>query len=314
MRPERADAEAGRPLAEATVGAYIQTMEPTLEPKTRAVFNLALRALVSERGRFLVAGAFALNHHTGIWRNTKDLDIFCKPEDAGPILDILARAGFATHIEERHWLGKAVKDGVLVDLIWGGGNWQAKVDAHWFDHATVGNVAGVEVPIAPAEDIILSKAWVAGRERYDGADISHLIRACGKTFDWDDLVARFGDHFMLLLQYLVLYRFVYPEERDVVPARLIHDLASRVGTDAEIADGLSFRGPLVDRYAYLHDLRHEGLADPREEIARRAGHAVADVTRRRELDGAAFDLGIPYRGAATDADAEVEAEHAKSAT
>jgi hypothetical protein len=289
-------------------------MDPTLDAKTRAVFNEALRALVAAKGRFLVAGAFALNHHTGIWRNTKDLDIFCRPEDAKANLDILARVGFETHIEEKHWLGKAIKNGVLVDLIWGGGNWQASVDAHWFDHATVGTVADVRVPIAPAEDIILSKAWVAGRERYDGADICHLIRACGRGFDWDDLVARFGDHFMLLLQYLILYRFVYPDARDTVPASLIQDLAARVGTAAEIADGLSFRGPLVDRYAYLHDLRHEGMADPREEIARRGGHAIADVTRRRELDGAAFDLGIPYRGAATDADAEVEAAQAKSAT
>ena len=288
-------------------------MEPTLDPKTRAVFQDALRALVSERARFLVAGAFATNFHCGIWRNTKDLDVFCEPAAAGRILDILARSGFATHIEERHWLGKATQNGVLVDVIWGCGNWAGYVDEHWFDHASIGPVAGVEVPIAPAEDIILSKAWVAGRERYDGADICHLIHACGRDFDWDDLVARFGVHWQLLLQYLVLYRFVYPEEREIVPASLIRELASRVGTDDELADGLSFRGPLVDRYAYLHDLRHDGLADPREEIARRAGHAVADVTRRRELDGAAFDLGIPYRGAATDADAEVQAAQAKPA-
>ena len=31
---------------------------------------------------FLVAGAFATNHHTGFWRNTKDLDIFCEPSSA----------------------------------------------------------------------------------------------------------------------------------------------------------------------------------------------------------------------------------------
>ncbi len=288
-------------------------MEPTLDPPTRQVFQEALRALVSERARFLVAGAFATNHHTGIWRNTKDLDVFCEPAWAGRILDVLARAGFATHVEEKHWLGKATRSGVLVDVIWGSGNWAAAVDDHWFDHASIGSVVGVEVAIAPAEDIILSKAWVAGRERYDGADIAHLIRACGATFDWDDLVVRFGDHWMLLLQYLVLFRFVYPEERDIVPARIIHELAARVGTDAEVADGLKFRGPLVDRYAYLHDIRHEGRVDPREEVARRGGHSVADVIRRRELDSAAFDRGLPYKAATVDIDALLAEEELKTA-
>ncbi len=96
----------------------------------------------------------------------------------------------------------------------------------------------------------------------------------------------------------MLYRFVYPEERDVVPAQLIRDLSARIGTDAELADGLRFRGPLVDRYAYLHDLRVDGRPDPREEIARRHGLPVADVVRRRALDSDAFDRGVPYRRAA----------------
>jgi hypothetical protein len=283
-------------------------MEPTLDEDTRLSFQLALSALLAERAQFLVAGAFATNHHTGLWRDTKDMDVFCKPSWAGRVLDILARAGFAARVEEQHWLGKATKAGVLVDVIWGSGNWAGPVDDHWFEHARVGHVIGVEVPIASAEDIILSKAWVAGRERYDGADICHLIRSCGRDFDWDDLVSRFGVHWELLLQYLVLYRFVYPDDRNIVPPSLVRELAGRIGTDAEIADGLSFRGPLVDRYAYLHDLRHEGRVDPREEMARRAGLPVADVARRRQLDTAAFDRGIPYRHAALSADEALRAE------
>src|SRR5262249_17988267 len=227
-----------------------------------------------------------------------DLDVFCEPPWAARILDVLADAGFTTYVQEKHWLGKARKDGALVDVIWGCGNWMARVDEHWFEFASLGQVVGMEGAIAPAEDIILSKAWVAGRERYDGADICHLIRARGRTIDWDDLVARFGDHWELLLQYLILYRFVYPEERDVVPAELVRQLAARIGTDAEIADGLAFRGPLVDRYAYLHDLLHDGRPDPREEIAGRAGLPVADVALRRALDAAAFERGDPYRKAA----------------
>jgi hypothetical protein len=276
--------------------ASIRSVEPTLDLATRTVFRDALEALVASNVKFLVAGAFATNFHTGFWRNTKDLDIFCRPEDGKHVLAVLEKAGFETCVEEKHWLGKAKKDGACVDVIWGGGNWCTFVDEHWFELASPGSVLDIPVLIAPAEDIILSKAWVAGRERYDGTDIAHLIRARGKHFDWDDLVTRFGDHWALLLQYLVLYRFVYPEERDTVPARVIHELAARIGTDAEIADGLQFRGPLVDRYGYLYDLRHEGRTDPRVEIARRAGHPEADVHRRRQLDEEAFEDGWIYGG------------------
>jgi hypothetical protein len=270
-------------------------VEPTLDPHTRGIFREALKALLGGETRFLVGGAFATHCHTGIWRNTKDLDVFCEPDRAEQVLGLLADAGFQTRVEEKHWLGKAFRQGVLVDVIWGGGNWATFVDDHWFARAIPGSILDVPVLIAPAEDMILSKAWVAGRERHDGTDICHLIRARGRDFDWDDVVARFGHHWQLLLHYLILFRFVYPEERDIVPLRVIRDLASRIGTDAELADGLPFRGPLVDRYGYLQVMRDEGLPDPGKELARRNGHDPADVERRRELDRAALEQGSPYR-------------------
>ena len=46
------------------------------------------------------------------------------------------------------------------------------------------NVLGVIVRLSPAEEMIWSKAFIMERERYDGADISHLIRACQGRLDW----------------------------------------------------------------------------------------------------------------------------------
>ncbi len=283
-------------------------MEPTLARETAAVFRKALRALVDADVPFVVAGAFAVNHYTGIWRNTKDLDLFCEPRHAGAALDALAGAGFSTHVREKHWLGKAVLRGQVVDVIWGGGNWATVVDDHWFTHAERGRTLGVDVMMAPPEDLVLSKAYVAGRERYDGADIMHLIRARGDRFDWKRLVARFGDHWALLLHYLILYRFVYPRERELAPIGLIRKLARKLGSAAETADGLPFRGVLLDRYAYLHDLRHEGLADPGVAIAERGGHDIAAVRRRRTLDARAFDAGKIYRPNGADQDELEELE------
>jgi hypothetical protein len=45
-------------------------------------------------------------------------------------------------------------------------------------------VLGVPVRLCPPEEIIWSKAFIMERERYDGADISHLIRACQGRLDW----------------------------------------------------------------------------------------------------------------------------------
>ena len=49
------------------------------------------------------------------------------------------------------------------------------------------------------------------RERYDGADIVHLLHACSAQFDWHRLLERFGAHWRVLLHYLILFGFVYPQ-------------------------------------------------------------------------------------------------------
>jgi hypothetical protein len=250
-------------------------VKPQLQESDARVFAEALDVLEAAGVRTMIGGAFALNHYVGLWRDTKDLDIFCERGEGIRALHALGARGFHTRVEEAHWLGKAIKDGRLVDLIWGGGIWATFVDAGWLERAAAGRLLGRQVLFCAPEDIILSKAYVAGRERYDGTDISHLIRACGPGFDWDAMVERFGDHWPLL------------------------QVAARIGTADEIADSLTFRGPLVDSYGYFHDLDVEGRPDPREDMARRAGLDIDAVAQRRDLDRAALDSGKVYLPADT---------------
>lgn len=270
-------------------------MQPPVDSLRQPIFARALRALNDADVPCFIAGAFALHFYTGIWRCTKDLDIFCMPNSAERALAALGRAGFLTHVEEEHWLGKAYCGDVLVDVIWAGGNWATFIDETWLRNSRPALLLDETVRYGAPEDIILSKAYVAGRERFDGTDIAHLVHARGREFDWTAFVERFGHHWPLLLHYLVLYRFVYPQDREVVPARVIRELASRIGTDAETQDGLAFRGPLLDRYGYLVDLAAQGRADPREILAARAGLPVANVVKRRQLDQEALDSGRVYR-------------------
>ncbi|HYG71688.1 MAG TPA: hypothetical protein VEC15_05300, partial [Actinomycetota bacterium] len=50
-------------------------------------------------------------------RGTRDIDLFVRPEMAQKALDALAARGFETRIEYEHWLSKAFRSGVLVDVI-----------------------------------------------------------------------------------------------------------------------------------------------------------------------------------------------------
>ena len=71
---------------------------------------------------YVVAGAFALQKHTGIWRDTKDLDLFLPAEVAAEALRHLEEEGFEIEISDPVWLAKAHRDGFYVDLITGMSN------------------------------------------------------------------------------------------------------------------------------------------------------------------------------------------------
>ena len=112
--------------------------------------------------------------------------------------------------------------------------------------------------------MIWSKAFVLERERYDGADVNHLIRAMGDELDWERLLFRFDRYWEVLLSHLVLYRFAYPSERSKVPDRVMEVLLERVaaelGTDHPRA---VCRGNLMSRVQYRHDLTALGYEDGR---------------------------------------------------
>src|SRR5690606_41733525 len=50
-------------------------------------------------------------------RITHDIDFFVCPEDAPKLLDILAQSGFKTQKRDPHWLFKAWKKDILIDII-----------------------------------------------------------------------------------------------------------------------------------------------------------------------------------------------------
>ncbi len=75
----------------------------------------------------------------------------------------------------------------------------------------------VRARVLAAEELLASKLFVVRRERFDGADIAHIIYASQGKLDWDRILALVNEHWEILLFALVLYRYVYPAYSHYVP-------------------------------------------------------------------------------------------------
>jgi hypothetical protein len=236
-----------------------------LEEHARLFYLTVLEALQKAGAPFLVGGAHALRHYSGVERNTKDFDIFVRREDYDNVMAVLNASGCATELTFPHWLGKATSEHALVDVIFSSGNGVALVDDEWFEHATPGAVFGVAVKICPPEEVIWSKAFVTERERYDGADIMHLLLTCAESLDWDRLLRRFDAHWRVLFSYLCLFGFVYPSERARIPTWVMTALMERLAGElnAPPSSGRVCQGTLISREQYLPDLEQWGFEDAR---------------------------------------------------
>lgn len=241
------------------------TTADELRPESSAFYRHAMQVLKQGGIPFLVGGAYAMARYTGIVRHTKDLDLFVRPEDCGRALDRLAAAGYQTELTFSHWLGKAFNGDDFLDIIFSSGNGVVTVDDGWLEHAVPSQVLGEDVWLCPVEESIWSKAYVCERERFDGADIHHLLRARGPVLDWSRLLARFADHWRLLLSHLVVFGFVYPADRDRVPGWVMAELLGRMNEELRTPtpESALCHGPLLSRTQYLIDLRDWGYEDAR---------------------------------------------------
>ena len=229
-------------------------------------FYLRVMTRLNEAGvPYLVGGAYALARFTGLERNTKDFDIFVRREDLERTFEALEDDTCRTEMTFAHWLGKAVCGNDFVDIIFSSGNGIATVDDEWFQHAPEDDVLGLRARLSPAEEMIWSKAYIMGRERYDGADVMHLFLRCGPQMDWVRLLRRFGDHWRVLFAHIVIFNFVYPGEHSKIPQWVTEHLLSRMQKEARepLPNQHECRGPLISRAQYLIDIQLWGYKDAR---------------------------------------------------
>ena len=136
---------------------------------------------------FVVMGGIA----SGIWgrpRWTRDVDVFVRLEDAARALEVLEEAGFDTRVEQQHWLSKATKHDVVVDVISRSHN-DILLDDQMLERAPTVSFKGLALPVLAPEDVLVMKAVAASEDTfrywYDALGI------IGRTeLDWTYLIAR----------------------------------------------------------------------------------------------------------------------------
>ena len=225
-------------------------------------YRKVLRTLRDADIPFLIGGTYALARYTAIDRSTKDLDLMVRRRDWPAIARALRSEGIYTRMPFPHWLAKALHGKSQVDVIFSGGNGLTRVDDVWIERGMPARVLGFNVLLSPPEELLWSKAFVMERERFDGADVLHLILALVDDLDWRHLVARFKGHERVLLAHLILFQYVYPDHAGRLPRWLIPTLLETPDPAAMFSTRLC-RGTLLSRAQYLVDVDNRGFADAR---------------------------------------------------
>jgi hypothetical protein len=234
-------------------------------PETIAFYRRVLNVLAQAGVPVLVGGGYEVYSHTGIARMTKDLDLFLLREDVSRAMQALAETGFETELTYSHWLAKARLGDEFVDLIFNSGNGRCPVDQKWFEYAREGTLGGQTVLLCPPEESIWQKAFIMERERFDGADVAHLIRVRARTIDWDRLIERFGSDWRVLFSHLILFGFIYPGEQTLIPVGVMNELTDRLRKELEQAPPPDHvcAGTLLSRQQYLVDVEQWKYSDVR---------------------------------------------------
>jgi hypothetical protein len=238
-------------------------MKNQSEYPAHAFYAEVLKILKESKFTFMVAGGFAVNAYTGLQRRTKDIDIFVKAGDYPKILNKFTSLGFKTQVHDERWIAKIFKGKLYVDLIFGSSNLIAPVTDDWFKGSHTAKFFSCEVKIPSVTDLIWSKVFIQNRERYDGADVAHLILLKHQEINWERLLCSMEQYWEVLLIHLLNFRFIYPSEREKIPSWLMRELLSRLEHQFELPTSRMkvCRGRMFSVADYTPDVTELGFAD-----------------------------------------------------
>lgn len=258
-----------------------------LDEKSRQFYVHSMQLMRDGGLEFLVGGAYAFSRYTGIERHTKDFDVFIRKGDFEKATRLFRAEGYQTELTFPHWLGKAFKGDDFVDLIYSAGNGVAAVDDLWFQYAVRGTVFGLDVKLIPAEEMIWSKGLIMERERFDGADVAHILHAVGDKLDWRRLIDRYGTFWRALYAHVIMFGFVYPSHRSKIPKWVMDEFEKRLAAETKSGDEGEkvCNGTIISRQQYLTDIGEWGYEDARLTHGTMSPEDIAHWTAGIALDG-----------------------------
>jgi predicted nucleotidyltransferase len=241
----------------------VKIMAIKAETPAHDFYAEVLKILKDSKFTFMVAGGFAVNSYTQLRRPTKDIDIFVKAGDYPKILNKFTSLGYKTQVQDERWIAKIFKGKFYVDLIFGSSNLVAPVTDDWFKDSKTAKFFNYEVRIPSVTDLIVSKVFIQNRDRYDGADVAHLILLKNNEINWERLLCSLEQYWEVLLIHLLNFRFVYPSEREKIPSWLLRELLSRLHHQFELPTPRMkvCRGRMFSVADYTIDVTGLGFAD-----------------------------------------------------
>ncbi len=187
-------------------------------------FREAIRSLREAGASFALGGGLAVSFYTGLWRNTKDLDLYILPAEREPAIAAITKIGMSDYYEtaayDRSWIYRGHREGTIVDLIWALANGIAEVDEDWLECGGVARLEGETVPLVAPEEIVWSKVHVVQRDRCDWPDLLNLLYAAGPSLDWGRLLRRTEPDEAPVASLLTLFAWVAPARAAELPTWL----------------------------------------------------------------------------------------------
>lgn len=201
----------------ATVPLPARSAESGPEAEFAGVLGAAIRALEEAGVEYVLIGGVG-SAALGRPRWTNDIDVFVSPVEAERALEVLGAAGFDTERTNEHWIFKASKGEMVVDVIFRTVG-DTYIDAEMLARAKRAEFLGVQANVAAPEDQIVIKA-IAHDEpsARHWNDALSLVASC--DLDWDYLIERARKGARRVLSLLI-----YAQSNDlVVPAAPIVEL------------------------------------------------------------------------------------------
>jgi len=186
-----------------------------------SIYRGVLEAATARHIPFALAGAFATATHTGRWRDTNDIDLYTLPEHRDDMRELIEGIGLKDIYPQfpyhRDWTYRATDGSTIVEVIWTMRNHRADVDLPWLTRWGQLEIRGINIFVAPPEDMMWAKLYVLHRLRSDWPDVFRYMDTCGPGLDWQHLYERLGPDFPLLGGALSVFSWLNPQRAAAFP-------------------------------------------------------------------------------------------------